>query len=44
MKKAIKVVKPNVFNYGEDWREVDEIIEMVRCSRILVSGVVFLWW
>jgi pyruvate formate lyase activating enzyme len=26
---------------GEDWREVDEVLEMIRSSRMLVSGVVF---
>ncbi len=26
---------------GEDWREVEEVKEMIRSSRMLVSGVVF---
>ncbi|MDD1679550.1 MAG: anaerobic ribonucleoside-triphosphate reductase activating protein [Methanomicrobiales archaeon] len=26
---------------GEDWRDVNEVLEMIRSSRMLVSGVVF---
>lgn len=26
---------------GEDWREVSEVLDMIRSSRMLVSGVVF---